>query len=63
MSGLFKPRTPKVAAPEPKPKPMPDEEDPRVLLAKKNTMRRAMGNSGQMSTILNSNTRETLGAG
>lgn len=62
MSGLFGGGrvTP---AEKPKVKPMPDDEDPRVILARRRKIAEETKSSGRMSTILSGGGRETLGAG
>lgn len=59
MSKILSPKTP----PKPQVMPMPDEEDPRILLAKRNAVAKAKQSGGQNSTILSMGSRETLGGG
>lgn len=57
MSGLF--GSPKIPAP-PAPKPIPDEDDPRIAMARRRKVAAVKQSSGSQSTILSGN-KETLG--
>lgn len=63
MGGLFsKPKPVQVPPPKP-PKAIPDEDDPRVKLARRRKIAAEVQESGRTSTLLNSAGRETLGSG